>query len=251
MIPVPGSKLTGARFLYPEHLRVLTFKGSPYMTVHTSPVLVMGNKNYSSWSLRPWLALRKAGVHIEEKVLPLGTDEYAREISQWSPTQRVPVLIEGDHTVWDSLAICEYVNEAYAEGSFWPGNIRKRAMARAICAEMHSGFNALRQFMPMNCRAAGRSVAMTTELESDIRRISDIWCECLEDCNGGPWLFGEFTIADAMFAPVVLRFHTYGVPLHGLARAYVEYVLADKDIGAWMNAAAGESEVMAAGEAGL
>lgn len=221
------------------------------MSVYTCPTLVIGNKNYSSWSLRPWLALRKASVPIEEKYLPLDTEEFEREIDNWSPTRRVPVLIDGDRVVWDSLAICEYVNEVFAEGALWPRNLAQRAWARSVCAEMHSGFNALRSQMPMNVRAIGRKVPMTAELEADIQRINDLWCECRNAHQAaGPWLFGEFSIADAMFAPVVFRFRTYDVTLHKLAQQYADHVLANEDVCLWAQAATEEVEIVEAGEVG-
>lgn len=221
------------------------------MSIYTEPVLVIGNKNYSSWSLRAWLALRKAGVHFEEKRLALDTPEFEQEIGHYSPTRRVPVLIDDKRVVWDSLAICEYVSENMDEGHMWPRNFAERAWARSISAEMHSGFAALRQQMPMNARATGRSVPMTPELEADIQRIDSIWAECRQKhSDQGPWLFGYFTAADAMYAPVALRFNTYGVKLTEMADAYVQHVLSDADVQSWMADAAEETEVVDADERG-
>ena len=221
------------------------------MSIYTEPVLVIGNKNYSSWSLRAWLALRKASVHFEEKRLPLDTREFEQEIGHYSPSRRVPVLIDDTRVVWDSLAICEYVSENMDEGHLWPRNFAERAHARSISAEMHSGFAALREQMPMNCRATGRSVAMTPELEADIRRIDSIWTECRQKhSEHGPWLYGPFTVADAMYAPVALRFNTYNVPLTEMADVYMRHVLADVDVQSWIADAAEETEVVAADERG-
>ncbi|MCV6604644.1 MAG: glutathione S-transferase family protein [Porticoccaceae bacterium] len=221
------------------------------MSIYTDPILVIGNKNYSSWSLRPWLAIRKAGVHVELKRLPLDTEEFAREVGKYSPTGKVPVLIDDTRTVWDSLAICEYVSENMDEGHLWPPNFAERAWARSISAEMHSGFNHLRNAMPMNARATGRTVAITDGLEKDIARINQIWTECRQKhAHIGPWLFGGFTVADAMYAPVVLRFNTYGVSLRDEANQYMQHVLNDGDVKQWMAEAAEETEVVEADEAG-
>ncbi|UTW44150.1 glutathione S-transferase family protein [bacterium SCSIO 12696] len=221
------------------------------MNHKTKPLLVIGNKNYSSWSLRPWLAIRKAGVEFDLKRLPLDTEEFAREIGRYSPARKVPVLIDGAHRVWDSLAICEYINESMAEGQLWPADCADRGRARAISAEMHSGFPHLRNAMPMNVRATGRKVPMTPELESDIARVSTIWAECRQKYgHSGPWLFGHFTIADAMYAPVVLRFYTYGVNLDGEPGEYMRHVLNDADIKSWVKDGEAETEVVEADEAG-
>jgi glutathione S-transferase len=214
--------------------------------------LVIGNKNYSSWSLRAWLALRKAGVEFEERRLPLDTEQFAKDIGDYSPSAKVPALREGSHSVWDSLAICEYVNERWANGELWPQQLQQRARARAISAEMHAGFPALRQQMPMNCRASDRRVPMDGELQREISRIMDIWRECRQEAGGsGPWLFGSFSIADAMYAPVALRFHTYGVEMPDVVHNYVETLLQDCDISEWIAAAHEEVEVVEAGEAGI
>ena len=214
--------------------------------------LVIGNKNYSSWSLRAWLALRKAGIEFEERRLPLDTAQFAEDIGEYSPSARVPALWDGSLCVWDSLAICEYINERWALGELWPPQTQQRARARAISAEMHAGFPALRQQMPMNCRASDRRVSVDADLEQDISRIMDIWRECREEAGGaGPWLFGSFSIADAMYAPVALRFHTYGLELPDVVHDYVATVLQDNDVSEWMAAAREEVEVVEADEAGI
>ena len=213
--------------------------------------LVIGNKNYSSWSLRAWLALRKAGAEFRERRLSLDTPEFYAEIADYSPTGQVPVLWDGPVCTWDSLAIAEYANDRWAQGRLWPQDTAARARARAVSAEMHAGFSELRSVMPMNCRARNRRVPMSSRLEADINRIISIWCECLEKGAGtGGWLFGDFSIADAMYAPVVFRFQTYGVELPGPAASYAQHVLADPDITDWTAAAELEQEVVEADEAG-
>jgi glutathione S-transferase len=216
------------------------------------PLLVIGNKNYSSWSLRAWLAMRKAGVDFEERRLPLDTPTFAREIGALSPSRRVPALWDGDRCIWDSLAIGEYANERWAGGSLLPRDIAARGRARSLCSEMHSSFTTLRGSMPMNCRAVRRQVPRTPALTADIDRIFELWVEALAARAGsGPWLFGQFTLADAMYAPVVLRFVTYGVDAPDAGRHYMDTVLADADIQAWIADARAETEVVEADEAGI
>ena len=217
----------------------------------TLPLLVIGNKNYSSWSLRGWLAMRKAGVDFEERRLPLDTPTFEAEISALSPSRRVPVLWDGDLCVWDSLAIGEYVNERWADGRLLPADRALRARARSLCAEMHAGFPALRSDMPMNCRATGRKVPMSAALEADIRRIVELWSQArVASDKRGPWLLGDFSLADAMYAPVAFRFQTYGVTVPDVARDYMHTVFEDTDIRAWVEAALAETEVVEADEAG-
>lgn len=215
----------------------------------SKPLLVIGNKNYSSWSLRGWLTLRKAGVDFEELRLPLDTKEFEERIVSLSPTGRVPVLHDGERVVWDSLAIAEYANERWADGSLLPADEGVRAQARAIMAEMHAGFSDLRARMPMNCRAEQRRVAIDASLQADIDRICSLWSTCLAR-HGGPWLFGGFSLADAMYAPVAIRFANYQVALPEAALAYMATVLADPDIVIWMEAGRAESEIVDADEAG-
>lgn len=207
--------------------------------------LVIGNKNYSSWSLRPWLAMKMAGLDFAEERICLDQPDTRQKILAVSTAGRVPVLIDGDLTVWDSLAICEYVNETYAGGRLWPRGRVERARARAVTAEMHSGFAALRGAMSMNIRARhpekGAAALGRPEVAADVERITALWTECLER-SGGPMLFGQFCIADAFFAPVVSRFRTYGVPLSGLLAAYSERVFALEPMAQWVAAAAAEVE---------
>jgi glutathione S-transferase len=213
--------------------------------------LVIGNKAYSSWSLRAWLALRATGAPFAERRISLYTPESRARLAELSPSGRVPVLLDGDLVVWDSLAICEYLAERFPGRGLWPQDARERAHARAISAEMHSGFAALRSALPMNVRATGRRVAYDADVQSDIRRICAIWRDCRARHEGaGPWLFGTFTIADAMYAPVATRFHTYGVDCDPVAQAYVATVLGSADVRAWIEDAQREKEVVAASEVG-
>lgn len=213
--------------------------------------LIIGNKNYSSWSLRAWLALRKSGVAFDEIRLPLDTPEFREKIGSYSPTGRVPVLHDGKTVVWDSLSICEYVSERLAGGRLWPDDPAQRALGRSASAEMHAGFAVLREQMPMNCRARGRSVERGADLETDIDRIVELWQYLRgKAANDGGWLFGDFSIADAMFAPVVFRFRCYGVDPGKVGRAYMDHVLGDDDIGLWLKAAEQEQEIIEAEEVG-
>ncbi len=213
--------------------------------------LVVGNRNYSSWSYRAWLCLRKSGVGFEEVVLPLDTPEFSARIGELSPTSRVPVLWHGERCIWDSLAICEYVNETFADGRLWPEDAGARALGRSMAAEMHSGFPDLRNEMPMNFRAVNRRVEITSHTQADIERIFTLWSESLARHSGsGPWLLGEFSIADAMFAPVVVRLGNYGVPVPGELQPYLQTHRDDPDIRLWTELAAAETWVVEADEAG-
>jgi len=207
--------------------------------------LVIGNKNYSSWSLRPWLAMKMAGIEFSDERICLDQVDTKARILAVSSAGRVPVLVDGELTVWDSLAICEYVNETYAGGRLWPAGRVERARARSVVAEMHSGFTALRGSMSMNIRARlpekGAAALGRPEVATDVERITTLWTECLER-SGGPFLFGGFSIADAFYAPVVTRFRTYGVPLSGLLSAYSERIFALDPMVEWVAAAAAEIE---------
>ena len=214
------------------------------------PVLVIGNKNYSSWSLRPWLLLRHAGVEFEERRLLLDTPEFRRDIGQWSPTARVPVLIDEGLTVWDSLAICEYANERWLGGRGWPADLARRAVARAAAAEMHSGFTALRSQLPMNSRRQPDGYRWDAAAQADINRIRALWSALRRQHGaGGAFLFGEFGIVDAMFAPVASRFDGYGVAVDDTAAAYMQALFALPALREWRQAAAQESEHVAATDA--
>jgi glutathione S-transferase len=207
-----------------------------------SLTLVFGNKNYSTWSLRPWLLLRHFGVPFHEHRIRLSTPETAAVLKPISPTGCVPVLLDGDLTVWDSLAICEYVSEQFLGGRGWPADPRARAQARALAAEMHSGFQALRSAWPMNIRLQ-RKLEPTPGVAACITRIDAMWSDCLER-HGGPWLFGDFTIADAMYAPVALRFYSYQPALSVTAGRYLQTMLANPAVQEWMEAARAETEII-------
>ena len=212
--------------------------------------LVLGTKNYSSWSLRPWLLLRHLGIAFAERVIHFDTQEFATQVPQLSPSRRVPVLLHGELRVWDSLAICEYASEL-AGGRGWPADPALRAEARSLAAEMHAGFPALRAACPMNARARNRRVPMTPELERDVERVTAIWDACRRRPRAaGPWLFGAYSAADAMYAPVALRFLTYGLPAAGAAADYLQTVLADAELRRWIADAQTEGVVVPSDEAG-
>jgi glutathione S-transferase len=213
--------------------------------VHSALTLVIGNKTYSSWSLRPWMLLKHCGLNFNELRIPFHSDRWRREIHQHSPSGKVPVLKDGDLSVWDTMAICEYVNERLTGGRGWPREPDARAVARSVSAEMHSGFPQLRHSLPMNCRRRFPGFVIPEEAAVDIARVLEIWRNCRQTYGGaGPWLFGEFSIADAMFAPVALRFHGYDVPLSGTEAGYVGTVLQDDAIRTWIRAAAEETEIV-------
>ncbi len=216
----------------------------------TDTTLVIANKNYSSWSLRAWLFLRHTGIRFHEVRIGLGEATTRERIARYSPSGRVPVLVEGALTVWDSLAICEYANEAHAGGSGWPADRAARAEARAVSAEMHSGYQGLRSELPMNIRAR-RRVTPSAAAQADIARVLAIWEHCrTRHAAEGPWLFGRFSIADAMYAPVVFRFQTYGITLPARAAEYTKTMLADPSVQKWAAEARAEIEVVAGDEVG-
>jgi glutathione S-transferase len=212
--------------------------------------LIIGNKNYSSWSLRPWILLKQLGVPFRETLLALDEPGFKSEVGRYSPSGRVPVLLDGELAMWDSLAICEYVAEITGRG--WPSERAARAIARSICAEMHSGFTNLRVQWPMNARARNRRTPMTPSLEADIDRVDEIWSDCRRRFgkSGGPWLFGDYTIADAMYSPVVLRFNTYGAQLSEPARWYVATALESPALQEWVLAAKHEAWTLPHAEVG-
>ena len=205
--------------------------------------LVIGNKAYSSWSLRPWLVMKHAGVAFDEVRIPLYQDGHRARIGQYSPAGKVPVLVDGGNSIWDSLAICEYLAERHPEQRLWPADGATRAYARSISAEMHSGFAALRENMSMNVRRLFPGIGMTPQVKDDIARIEVIWNEGLRR-YGGPFLCGGFSIADAMYAPVVTRFKTYTVALSAPARRYADTLLALPAMLAWYASAHAETEVL-------
>ena len=211
--------------------------------------LVIGNKNYSSWSLRPWLLLAHAGIAFDEVQLKFGADGKVAGVETWSPSAKVPVLWIDDQPVWDSLAICETVAELFPEKHLWPVDATARRVARSISAEMHSGFTELRKAMPMNIRSSHPGKGHTPGALRDIERVVSIWESCRQRFGGGgAFLFGAFTCADAMFAPVTLRFPTYGVALPPAAQRYAEAVRTLPATQTWCAGARAETEFVAADE---
>lgn len=216
--------------------------------------LHIGNKNYSSWSLRPWLLMRQAGIGFEEVRLRLDFgdgSEFQREIARVSPAGRVPVLVDEGLAVWDTLAIAEYLAEKFPERQLWPAARTQRARARSLCAEMHSGFVALRTHFPMNVElempeVGPRVLAERPEVARDVARIVAMWSEQL--AQGGPFLFGAFSIADAYFAPVCSRLRSYGVPVPAEIADYVERIHALPAMQDWAREARAEHEFVAEGE---
>ncbi|MGH8108818.1 MAG: glutathione S-transferase family protein [Arenimonas sp.] len=197
--------------------------------------LVIGNKNYSSWSLRPWLLMSYFDLKFTEVKLPLDTPEFFRRIADYSPVPKVPVLRDGDETIWDSLAICEVVNERYLGGKGWPADIKVRAAARCAVAEMHSGFSALRTQVPLNCHRKPDGYRWKEDADRDIERIKAIWLDLRTRFGGANgYLCGEFGIVDAMFAPVCVRFKAYGVTMDDNTRGYVDTIYRIPAMQAWL-----------------
>ncbi|HTS55448.1 MAG TPA: glutathione S-transferase family protein [Burkholderiales bacterium] len=211
--------------------------------------LVIGNRNYSSWSLRAWLLMKHSGIGFEEVRVPLYVAGYKAALRRYAPSGKVPVLLDAGLAVWDSLAIAEYLAERHPDLTLWPADTVQRAAARSISAEMHSGFAPLRSNMSMNCRGSFPGVGRTVEVAADIERIQRIWTDCRERFGAvGPYLFGAFTIPDAMYAPVVLRFKTYAVQLTTAAQEYADAILALPELQEWIEAARAETEVIPAFE---
>ena len=214
--------------------------------------LYIGNKNYSSWSMRPWVLLRQAGIAFEEVRVRFDSfdagSEFKRAISAVNPTGKVPVLADGDLVVWDTLAIAEYVAETWPDKQLWPADRKARARARSICAEMHSGFTALRGNCPMNIEASLPDTGALIwrdrpGVRADVQRLIDMWSALLQE-HGGPMLFGQFTVADAYFAPVCMRLATYALPLPPHIAAYVQRVRALPGVKAWIDDALAEKDFL-------
>jgi len=211
--------------------------------------LVIGNKNYSSWSMRPWVLARQAGIPFEEVQLKFDDAGAVGGVERYSPTRKVPVLLVEGEPVWDSLAICETLAELHPEKRLWPAAPEARRVARSACAEMHSGFQALRGAMPMNIRSRHPGKGMNPDSRRDIDRVIALWTSCRERFGGGgELLFGRFGVADAFYAPVVTRFQTYAVALPPAAQRYAEAVLALPAVREWMEAARREAEFVPADE---
>jgi glutathione S-transferase len=218
--------------------------------------LYIGNKNYSSWSMRPWVMLKQTGIPFEEVMIPFGTmaadSEFKQAVSRLSPAGRVPVLVDDGLSVWDTLAIAEYVAEKFPERRLWPQDPRARARARSVCAEMHSGFSALRSHCPMNIEASLAHIGALVwrdqpAVRADVQRIVAMWSELLEQ-HGGPMLFGEFSIADAYFAPVCMRVRNYALPVPGHITDYIRRVSALPGVAAWIEDALKEHDFVVADE---
>ena len=214
--------------------------------------LYIGNKNYSSWSMRPWVLLRQCGIDFEEVMVRFGDDTFAvnssfkQAVMAVNPTGRVPVLVDGALTVWDTLAIAEYVAEKFNEKQLWPQSVAARARARSVCAEMHSGFTSLRSACPMNIEAALPDVGAIIwrdkpGVRADVARIVDMWTELLAQHNG-PMLFGEFSVADAYFAPVCMRLKNYALPVPAHISQYIQRVCALPGVQAWISDALAEKD---------
>lgn len=207
--------------------------------------IVIGNKAYSSWSLRGWLAVKLSGRPFTEVRIPMYTEQWEKRIGGLSPSGRVPVLRDGGIVVWDSLAIGEYIAETYPGSVGWPEDHRARAAARSVAAEMHSGFAHMREEMPFNCRAKIHGLRFSPHAAEDAERAQTIWRDCRATYgSGGPWLFGAFSLADIAFAPVVLRFLTYGMPLGPLESDYAEAIYAHPAVREWCEGADAEQEVI-------
>lgn len=213
--------------------------------------LLIGNKNYSSWSLRGWLMLEAFGLSFKETKLQLFSDEFKATLAEHNCAGKVPLLLDGDVRVWDSLAICEYLSETRLDGKGWPDDPEARALARAVANEMHSGFNGLRSEMPMNIRAR-RHVELSAQANADIARIDQLWRSLRETYGSkGNFLFGRFSIADVMFAPVAFRFMTYGNELSAAAQQYADNLIAHPAMQSWMADALLETEIVEEDEAGV
>lgn len=209
--------------------------------------LIIGNKNYSSWSLRAWLYLTINAIDFDEIRLPLDTDEFKKRIGDYSPTGRVPVLHDGDIRVWDSLAIIEYIERTQSTHIGWPKETAMKAIALSMVMEMHAGFMALRAHYPMNCRKTPFPAPLRGDVQKDLTRLDELWRSCLERSDG-PALFGEMSIADVYFAPVVFRLRTYQLPMSKPCQDYIQWMLDQPAMRAWAEAGIQETEIVVADE---
>jgi glutathione S-transferase len=207
--------------------------------------LVIGNKNYSSWSFRPWLAMKVAGIAFDETVISLEAQDFKARVTALSGAGKVPVLIDGDIRVWESLAILEYLAEKFPAAGLWPVDATARAQARAVASEMHAGFLPLRRHLPMNVWRPVKTRTLDDGSKADVARIDAIWSDCRARFSAaGPFLFGAFGAADAMYAPVVWRFHTYAVEVSAPARAYMQAIMTLPAFREWRDAARREPWVL-------
>ncbi|SMM98849.1 Glutathione S-transferase [uncultured Candidatus Thioglobus sp.] len=215
----------------------------------TKLTLIIGNKNYSSWSLRVWIFLKQFGIEFTEKRIPLFTDTTDTQLEKYNSDFKVPVLIDGDLIIWDSLAILEYLSEQYLASNGLPNDTNQRAIARSVSAEMHSSFFNIRNDLPMNCRKSFNNISLSAQTEKEIQRIKSIWQQCREKHgNSGDYLFGKYSIADAMFAPIVMRFNTYNIKLEGEAKKYSQTILNQQHIIEWVKSSKQEKEIIESGE---
>jgi glutathione S-transferase len=205
--------------------------------------LVIGNKNYSSWSLRPWIAMKVAGIPFAEELIPLYESGSRERVLQVSPAGKVPILIDGNSAIWESIAILEHLAEHFPKASLWPSDAQARGHARSVAAEMHAGFQALRRACPMNMWLPPKQRPQSGEVMENVHRVNAIWRDCLAR-YGGPFLFGQFGAADAMYAPVVSRFHTYGILVSPKSHAYMDAVMALPAWREWYGAALKEKWIM-------
>jgi len=214
--------------------------------------LVIGNKNYSSWSLRPWIAMKALGIAFEEIVIPfgepIGNPEFKAKLAAYTPAGKVPVLIDGETRVWETLAILEYLAERFPAKQLWPADVQARAAARVLASEMHAGFSALRGECPMNIRRPIKPRAISAAAQADVARIEAMWKEARAR-HGGPFLFGKFSAADAMYAPVVTRLNTYGINVSRDTRDYMDAVMALPAFAEWRAAAIAETWIVPEDEA--
>jgi glutathione S-transferase len=211
--------------------------------------LVIGNKNYSSWSLRPWMAMKVAGIAFDEVLIPLRTDDFKRRALQTSGTGKVPALVDGAVTVWETLAILEYLHERFPSAGLWPAEATARAHARTIAAEMHAGFMPLRRDCPMNLWHPPFQKALAEDAAADVTRLDAMWTDCRRRFGeGGPFLFGAFGAADAMYTPVVARLHTYGIAVGAASRDYMAATMALPAWKEWRSAALLEPWVLSHNE---
>ena len=214
--------------------------------------LYIGNKNYSSWSMRPWVLMRQAGITFDEVMVRFDSfdadSDFKRALKDVNPVGKVPVLVDGDLAVWDTLAIAEYLAERFPDKALWPTDPKARARARSVCAEMHAGFTALRSACPMNIEASLPDVGALAwrdkpGVRADVARLEAMWTALL-NTHGGPMLFGDFSIADAYFAPVCMRLRTYGLPVSSTVSAYVDRVVALSGVAAWIGDALAEKDFL-------
>jgi glutathione S-transferase len=207
--------------------------------------LIVGNKNYSSWSLRPWIAMKVAGIAFDERVIPLYEPGSREEVLKYSPAGKVPVLIDGEQRIWETLAVLEHLAEKFPEASLWPKDGAARSHARVVASEMHAGFTALRRNCPMNLWLPPKGRPLPEEVKPDVARIEVLWADCRARFGmGGAFLFGSFGAADAMYAPVVARLHNYGIPVANKTRSYMDAVMALPAWQEWTAAALKEPWVM-------